>query len=165
MKRFLILTMPLLFFAGSAKAVCPVCTVAVSTGVGLCRWLGVDDLISGAWIGGLTVSMIIWSVDWLKRKNIVFKLRGLAVSITMYFLIVYPLYIIGVIGHPANTFLGIDKLLFGITAGSLAFLLSTMLHNFLKSKNNGKSYFPYQKIAVPVLVLIIISVIFYFIPC
>lgn len=165
MKKFLFLIMPALFWAGSAKAVCPVCTVAVSTGVGLCRWLGVDDLISGAWIGGLTVSMIIWSIDWLKRKNIVFKLRAFTVSIAMYFLIVYPLYIMGIIGHPANTFLGVDKLLFGIAAGSLVFFLSTLLHSFLKTKNNGKSFFSYQKVVIPILSLIITSIIFYFIPC
>ncbi len=29
------------------KAVCPVCTVAIASGVGLCRYLGIDDLISG----------------------------------------------------------------------------------------------------------------------
>lgn len=34
-----------------AQAVCPVCTVAVGTGVGLSRWLGVDDTITGLWLG------------------------------------------------------------------------------------------------------------------
>jgi hypothetical protein len=33
--------------------VCPVCTIAVAGGVGLCRYLGIDDLISGSWIGAL----------------------------------------------------------------------------------------------------------------
>lgn len=39
-------------------AICPVCTVAVGTDVGLCRWLGIDDVLSGIWIGGLIISMI-----------------------------------------------------------------------------------------------------------
>jgi hypothetical protein len=30
-----------------AKAVCPVCTIAIASGVGLCRYLGIDDLVSG----------------------------------------------------------------------------------------------------------------------
>lgn len=30
-----------------AKAVCPVCIVAVASGVGLCRFLGIDDAITG----------------------------------------------------------------------------------------------------------------------
>jgi hypothetical protein len=37
--------------------VCPVCTIAVAGGVGLCRYLGIDDLISGAWIGALLFSL------------------------------------------------------------------------------------------------------------
>jgi hypothetical protein len=28
-------------------AQCPVCTVAIGVGVGLCRYLGIDDLITG----------------------------------------------------------------------------------------------------------------------
>ena len=40
-----------LFFAIPAKAICPVCTVAVGAGIGLSRWLGIDDSITGLWIG------------------------------------------------------------------------------------------------------------------
>jgi len=35
-------------FAEKALAVCPICTVAVGAGVGLSRWLGIDDTIN--WI-------------------------------------------------------------------------------------------------------------------
>ena len=62
-----------LFMAKTSLAVCPVCTVAVGAGVGLSRWLGVDDLITGTWIGGLLVSMIWWTIDWLNKKNIRFS--------------------------------------------------------------------------------------------
>ncbi len=31
---------------------CPVCSISIGVGVGLCRYLGIDDLISGVWIGG-----------------------------------------------------------------------------------------------------------------
>ncbi len=150
------------FSAKSALAVCPVCTVAVCAGVGLSRWLGIDDLISGVWVGGLVVSLIFWTLDWLNKKKITLKLRWLVVSAVFYALVIIPLYFRDIIGHPANTFWGMDKLLFGIAAGSLVFLFSVWFHNFLKAKNQGKSYFPYQKVAVPILFSLIASLIFYF---
>jgi len=57
-----------LFTAQKVLAVCPLCTVAVGAGVGLSRWLGIDDVITGLWIGGLIVSLIAWSENWLDKK-------------------------------------------------------------------------------------------------
>jgi hypothetical protein len=154
-----------LLFAKSALAVCPVCFVAVSSGVGLCRWFGIEDDITGLWIGGLIISITIWTLDWLKKRNIHFAFPNITVSIAYYVLVILPLYFMGIMGHPLNKVLGIDKILFGIICGSLVFLFSVWLHNYLKTKNQGKSYFPYQKVVIPVLALIITSLLFYFIGC
>ena len=48
-----------LFWASAVKAICPLCVVAVGAGLGLSRWLGVDDVVSSIWIGALLVSMIL----------------------------------------------------------------------------------------------------------
>ena len=150
-------------FALPAMAVCPVCTVAVCVGLGLSRWLGIDDLISGVWVGGLIVSLIIWSLGWLNKKQIKFKLSWLVVSVIFYCITIIPLYFSGIMGHHLNKFYGIDRLLFGIIFGSLAFLLSFWLNNFLKKINQGKVFFPFQKVALPILFLSIASLIFYFV--
>lgn len=144
-----------------SRAVCPVCTIAVGVGIGLCRWLGIDDLISGAWIGALIVSLIIWTLDWLNKKGIRFLFRKIIISIFFYFIVIFPLYWRGIMGHPLNKFLGMDKLLFGIVSGSLIFILSVFFHSFLKKKNQGKSFFPFQKVVIPILFLFILSVIFW----
>jgi len=154
-----------LLFAKSALAVCPVCFVAVSSGVGLCRWLGIEDDVTGLWIGGVIVSLIFWTLDWMKKKNISFAFTKTVVFFSYYVLVVVPLYFLGVMGHPLNKILGIDKLLFGIISGSLIFLFSVWLNEFLKKKNNGKVFFPYQKVVIPVSLLIITSLLFYFIGC
>jgi len=65
------------FFTKKALAVCPICTVVIGAGVGLSRWLGIDDTISGLWIGGLIISMIVWTINWLGKKNIRFKGRNI----------------------------------------------------------------------------------------
>lgn len=150
-------------FANSVKAVCPVCTIAVGAGVGLCRWLGIDDVLSGIWVGGLIVSMIGWALNWFEKKQIRFKFRWLTVSGFFCLAIILPLYFTGIMGHPFNKFWGIDKLWLGIVFGSIAFLLSLWLNSFLKNKNHGKAFFPFQKVVIPILFLIITTIIFHYI--
>lgn len=151
-----------LALTGNAQAVCPVCTVAVVGGVGLSRWLGIDDTIAGLWIGGLTVSLIMWTIDWMNRKNYKFKGRKIIITLAYYLLIVVPLFFTNIMGHPLNKIWGIDKLLLGIIFGSALFFAGAMLYPYSKNKKTNKPYFPYQKVAMPVSPLIILSIIFYF---
>jgi hypothetical protein len=142
-------------------AVCPVCTIAVAGGVGLCRFLGIDDLISGAWIGALLFSLFLWTIEWLNKKKIKFLFRKPLVFIFWYGLTIFPLMKIGIIGHPQNKFLGIDKLIFGIFSGTIVFLFSILFEDYLRKKNQGKAYFKFQKVVIPVLFLLILSLIFW----
>lgn len=152
-----------IFAASAAKAVCPVCTIAVASCVGLARWLKIDDSITGLWIGGLIVSLIVWTVDYLNKKNIRFGGRKPLVVIAYYALVILPLYFTHIIGHPLNKCWGIDKLLMGIVVGSVLFAIGAIIHNYLKKKNNNKSYFPLQKVAFPVGFLAVASLIIYLI--
>lgn len=150
-------------FAKQALAVCPICTIAVGAGVGLSRYLGIDDSITGLWIGGLTVSMITWTLSWFDKKNIRFRGRALLTTAGYYLLIVVPLYFMGIMGNPLNTCsCGLDKLLIGIITGSSAFWFGAEWYFYLKEKNNGHAYFSFQKVVMPVSPLIIMSLIFYF---
>jgi hypothetical protein len=148
-----------LSFAAHSQAVCPVCTIAVGVGVGLCRYLGIDDTISGTWIGGLIISLIFWTVDWLNKKNTRFLFRKILVAIFYYAIIILPLYKMNIMGHPQNKLWGMDKLLAGIIVGSVIFILSVLFNDFLKKKNQGKVYFPFQRVVIPILFLIIASYI------
>lgn len=159
---FLLIAVFSFLIVSSAKAICPICTVAVGAGVGLSRWLGIDDTITGLWIGGLTVSMIMWTIDWLGRKNVYFKERKTIIAVVYYLLIVAPLYWMDIIGHPFNKIWGIDKLFLGIVFGSIVFWSGANWYFYLKAKNNGHAYFPFQKVVMPVSPLIILSFIFYF---
>jgi hypothetical protein len=142
-------------------AVCPVCTIAVAGGVGLSRYLGVDDLISGVWIGALLFSLVLWTIEWLNKKKIKFLFRKPLVFIFWYGLVIFPLMKIGIIRHPQNKFWGIDKLVFGIFSGTIVFLFSILFENYLRKKNQGKAYFKFQKVVISLLFLIILSLIFW----
>lgn len=167
MKKFL-LGLPLLvisYFVGTAHAyaMCPVCTAAVAAGVGLSRYLGVDDTVIGVWIGALIVSTAMWTVNWLAKKKITFPLSNLITTVVYFLLIMGPLYWTDIVGHPLNKIIGIDKLLFGSLLGAVVFVSSVMTHNFLKKRNSGKSHFDFQKVVIPVSFLIIASAVMYFV--
>lgn len=144
-------------------AFCPVCTAGVIAGVGLSRWLGIDDTITSLWIGALTVTLIYLTEKWLEKMNVRFKGRLIVDSIIYYVLILVPLMKWNITGHPHNKIFGVDKIIFGVFAGSIFFILGYYLDIWLKKTNKGKAYFPFQRVVAPILVLIIISVILYLI--
>lgn len=160
---------PLLIGAASliaipAKAVCPVCVVAVGAGLGLSRVLGIDDTITGLWIGGLTVAMIMWTINWARPKIKKVKLIpvwNVLIVIAYYAMIAWPLATQNFIGHPLNTLWGIDKILLGIGLGSVLFLAMSQLYLYLKKNNNNRAYFPFQKVVMPFGALAFFSLIFY----
>jgi len=147
----------------SALAVCPVCTIAVGAGVGMAQYLGIDDAVTGVWIGGLVISMAFWTHNWLSGKGKNIKYQEIYLVVAYYLLVVAPLYWQGIIGHPFNKLCGIDKLLLGIIAGSLGFWLGSKLNLYLKKRNGDKVYFPFQKVAFGIAPLIILSLAFYII--
>jgi len=164
-KKNAILSALLMLSAAAAKpvfAVCPVCTVAVGAGLGLAEWLGIDDSISGLWIGALIVSMSLWTINWLNGRNIRFRGRKILIFLGYYIIVILPLWYKGKIGHPLNRLCGIDKLLFGIILGSILFSAGVIVHNYIRKRNGDISYFKGQKIAFPVGLLLIASIILYF---
>jgi hypothetical protein len=152
-----------LFFALPAKAICPVCTIAVGAGIGLSRWLGIDDTITGGWIGALFVSVSLWSIKWVTDKSWRFRGYKLAIFLLYALFIIVPLFWMDIFFHPFNKLWGMDKLILGMSLGMLSFAGSVKLHFFLRDKNGGKVYFPFQKVAFAVGILLTLSGGFYWI--
>ena len=151
-----------IFFTQTALAVCPVCVMGVSAGVGLTRWLKIDDTITGLWIGGLTVGLIMWTIEWFNKKNINFKFRNIVIIALYYAMVIWPFYSIEVIGNQYNIIWGMDKLIFAIFIGSASFLGFEKWYRVMRAKR-GKSLFKYQKVVWALLPLAILSVFFFFI--
>jgi len=158
-----------LILVPSVQAVCPICTAAVVAGLGLSRYLGIDDTVSGVWIGGVILSTSLWLIDWLGRKNFKslkwyynFKYKNYAVIFLMYALVVLPLLKGDVVGHPFNKLWGIDKLILGIVVGSGAFLLGIYADKKARELK-GKQLFKFQKVVFPVFGLLLISLILFLI--
>ena len=163
--KFIVPSVLFLLFATKAQAICPICIVGVGAGLGLARWLKIDDLVTSLWLGALLLAISLWTIGWLNKKKIKFIGRKILVIVCYYGLTavsLWPFPQYTHIGHPYHSFWGIDKIIFGIIIGSIFFGLAVLAHERLKKANNNKSYFPLQRVAIPIGVLIILSIIFYF---
>ena len=146
---------------------CPICTVTVVAGLGISRLLGIDDLVSSIWIGAFILSFSFITIAWITKKWPNWKFGNgvywkLIVIVSMYLFVLIPLYLSHVIGIYRNTILGIDKIIFGVTIGSLTLLLGAWADKYQRVKFK-KIFFPFQKVIFPVVALIILSVVFYYV--
>lgn len=160
---FLLSSALFLVFTKPVQAVCPICTAAVAGGLGISRWLGIDDSVVGLWIGALVVSASLWLAGFFEKKWPQLPSKKL-LSLIVFALFFLPiLWIAGVIGLPGNTLMGIDKILLGIGVGAVVFFIAAALDIYLKRTNEGKVIIYYQKVIIPVFLLSLASFIFYLI--
>lgn len=142
-----------------AGAVCPVCTVAIGGGLLLSHYLGVDDLISGVWVGGFILAFGLWMATYIKKTF--FKGQEWLIIAFLWVTTVFGLKEAGLIGNPTCKIHGHDKLLSGIVFGTVAFILGYGLDLVLRRLNKkepGKVLFPYQKVILPVVFLILATI-------
>jgi hypothetical protein len=154
---------------------CPVCTVTVIAGLGVSRLLGIDDLITSLWIGGLILSLSFITIDWIEKskwrekiyKHVCRFKCGMTenqalkfwVIFLMYALVVIPLLFNHTIGITGNTLWGIDKIFLGIVVGSVVFLIGIWADKSVRKSRDGRQLFHFQKVVFPVLSLILASVV------
>ncbi len=167
LKELLYVSLPVLGLSATPSyAVCPVCIIAIGAGLGLSEYLGIDDTIAGLWIGAFLLAMTIWTIEWFNKKNWLMgkqKLRDTLTLILFYILTIWPLWEKHFIGRPFNQLWGIDKLILGITIGTLAFWGANTYYSKIKKEHGGHAQFPFQKIVIPISTLLILSIVFYFI--
>jgi len=153
----------LTLFFKPVHAVCPICTVAVGAGLGISRLIGIDDSVTGLWVGGLILSSGLWMADWIRKKGWKIPYPELLSIVLMIIFVIPPLYWSHMIGLSGNTLWGIDKVLLGTLIGSAIFILGVGIDKWLRTINKEKVYIYYQKVIIPVLLLSITSLILYFI--
>lgn len=149
-----------LLLATPVNAQCPVCIVTIGGSVLLSRYLGIDDLIIGIWAGGLILSFGLWTATLIKKTFI--KGQKWLLTAVLWVTTVLGLKQAGFIGNPTCKIHGHDKLLTGIIAGTLVFLLAYGIDFVLRKlnkKNPGKAFFPYQRVVLPVVLLSIATLI------
>ena len=150
-------------FPKPAYAVCPICTITVGAGLGISRWIGIDDSVTGLWIGGLILSSGLWMAEWLNKKKWRVPYPKIVSVLLFYLFVIPPLYVANMIGVANNTLWGMDKVLIGTFVGSAVFIIGVIIDKWLRTTNNDKVYIYYQKVIVPVFLLALASLFFYLI--
>lgn len=155
-----------LAMAGVAHAFCPVCTVGVAAGLEGARVLGVADVITGLWAGGLMLSLAAWTENYMRDHGITNKILIL-LNYVVYFGILALIYVFPA-GNPtlrfnATTMWGIDQFLLGVVVGATVFWLAGKWYQIIKANNGGHAWFPFQKVVWPLGALIIVTLIFWFV--
>ncbi len=154
----------IVFVVGGAHAFCPVCTVAVGAGLEGARILGVDDVITGLWAGGLMLSLAAWTANYMAARGITNRFLYL-LNYVVYYGLLALIYVLPV-GHPtlrfnATTIWGIDSFLLGVVVGSVVFWLAGKWYQKIKARNGGHAWFPFQKVVWPLGALMIVTLIFW----
>jgi len=156
---FLITFIALLFTtAGSVSAHCPLCVAGAGAGITLSRLLGIDDSITGIWIGAFIGAIAFWTQASLGRRNKLFFNPAIGVIIYILFLVstIWSFYQFGLVVKHGDIF-GYDKLTFGMVVGSFVFYVVDWLNKALVKKD-GRVYFPYQRMIVSLGSVVIASI-------
>lgn len=157
------------------SAHCPLCTAGAVGGIGIARYLGVDDSIVGLFLGAFIISTALWFNKWILKKGRNFPLQETILVVASFLLLVIPLYTAGVItdfemvkSMPEHHSMlgmgiyGIDKLFLGIIVGSIFVWMSFTLSDKIKEKR-GNVLWPYQGLSFMGIILIFLSLIFWII--
>ena len=154
----------IVLFSSVASAVCPVCTIAIGAGLEGARMLGVKDVLTGIWAGGLTVSLIGWTANYMRKKNIT--------NPVWYVLnvLIYTGFLVSVYFVPSNSPIvkwwdncmwGIDQFLLGVLVGSVTFILMELWYMRIKKNHGGHALFPFQKVVMPFGGLLVMTGVFW----
>ena len=144
-------------FIPSAYAQCPVCVITVGGGLFIAKKLGIDDLLVSIWLSGLNTAIAFWFASVMKNRLLK---NGYGWSVAFFVLTVGSLVYTKQIGHVGNTYLGVDKILVGLTVGFAISLIAILIDRLIRIKNKGKVLFYYQKVIIPLVLLIITTGIF-----
>lgn len=136
-------------------AQCPVCIVTVGGGLLIAKKLGVDDLLTALWISGLNVAISFWFVSFIKKPKF---LKNPLLWTFIMFTSTY-IYLVGTkqMFHKNNTFIHMDKVLIGLVVGTFVWLLGIGMDRLIRKYNGGKVLFAYQKVIMPLLLLLATS--------
>ena len=146
-----------MIFVKVAYAQCPACIVTVGGGLLIAKKLGIDDLLVSIWISALNTAMALWIASSIKKKLLN---NPILWSLIFYIFTIAYLYYSKQLFHPKNTFLGVDKIIAGTTIGLLVTLFATFIDKLIRKRNGNKVLFYYQKVIIPTLMLVLITIIF-----
>ena len=159
MKKIGLVSCILSLVSSAAHAVCPLCTLAVAGGLEVARRSGVDETILGVWAGAFALAILFLLARQMGKRNVQHPLWYVGLIIFVYGFF-YFLYSVSALTFGENLLFGIDKFVLGVIAGTIVFRAASKWNVKLLAQNGGKSYFKFQKVAIPFGSLLLTSGVF-----
>lgn len=152
-----------------ASAMCPLCVAGAAIGLSVARYYGLDDTVTGIWLGALAVSTALWVNSMIRSRMRKAKMKPVPFQDVIMFVIVVaatiiPFYSAGFFNGMkgmSDTIYGINRLVGGAVIGGVITLAGPPLSNFIKRKRN--SVFPYQTIILTLGLLAILSLLLWYV--
>ncbi len=143
-----------LLFAKPAHAHCPLCVAGAGAGLSLSRVLGIDDSITGVWMGAFLGAMSFWITNSVNKTYIPFQKQ--VFYLLIFVTTIVSFYRFGLINEHNGLVFNLPKLTFGILAGGILFYLVDTVNTLIKKKN-GKVLFPFQSIILSLGSMLLLS--------
>lgn len=141
-----------------ANPACPVCTIAIGAALPIARRIGVADSVVGLWAGAFLTLMGYWLIKFFDKKQWNFWGRNPLLILLSVAMIGF-IYVSEVKYSPVSIcgLVRIDPVLLGAVLGMVLFIVVEKLYDWMKAKNGGHAHFPFEKVVLPVVVLILAS--------
>ncbi len=136
----------------------PLCAIGIAGGLQIFRWLGINDFTLGLWIGALVLSLSSQLNKFLIRKGWSFKFSFWLILILSFILSFMPLKK-DLFSGKVPSFYGIPQIIIGAILGGLVLFLVDKINNAVIKWHHNKVYFYYQRVVVPIIALILLSII------
>lgn len=141
-----------------AYAHCPLCVAGAGAGLSLSRVLGIDDSITGIWLGAFLGSMSFWTNNSINKTYILGQKFWLYLFV--FISTIYSFYRFGLVNEHNGLLLNLPKLIFGMLVGGILFYLIDIINNFIRQKK-GKVLFNYQPMVFSLGVIVIASLVMF----
>ena len=150
----------------TVSAMCPLCTAGAAIGLSIARYYGVDDIIIGLWLGALAVSTALWLNNVVKKRvrHAIIPFQGPLIVAAAIASTIVPFYFAGFFNGMPNmvdTILGINRAAFGAVIGGFVMFIGAPFSGFVKRKRQRA--FPFQTIILTLLMLSMLSALFWYI--
>jgi len=142
----IIISIVLFGFPREIQAHCPLCVAGAGVGLTLSRLLGIDDSITGVWLGAFLGAMAFWTQRLLasKNKNFSSTFFGIFIYLGIFAATIWSFYKYNLILKHGDIF-GLDKLTFGMVIGGSLFYIVDIVNGIIIMRH-GRSLFPYQRL-------------------
>jgi len=128
-------------------------------------------LASGGWFHYRRVDWRLACRPHNLDLRLVYKKKPLGRPVIVYFFILalywlfsfIPLYYTNVLNDQCLKLWGVNRLVFGSFVGMVLMQFAILVDKYARLKNDGKVFFPYQKVVFPISTLMVASLILYFI--